>query len=142
MLQEIATSPDYYFFAATSEELQNIYEQIARELKERAAINITITDVLTSDVTLSETPSNANVSYVGNQTVIQWNISSIRINETWIGSFEVVPNTEGLILTNAYGVSNVTFIPWPFTGVNFTTIYLPVPELNVTRLSPEKVVLK
>ncbi len=142
LLQEIATSPDYYFFAATSEELQNIYEQIARELKERAAINITITDVLTSDVTLSETPSNANVSYVGNQTVIQWNISSIRINETWIGSFEVVPNTEGLILTNAYGVSNVTFIPWPFTGVNFTTIYLPVPELNVTRLSPEKVVLK
>jgi|Deesub1362B_J571_1020462.scaffolds.fasta_scaffold00213_9 uncharacterized protein YegL len=142
LLQEIATSPDYYFFAATSEELQNIYEQIARELKERAAINITITDVLTSDVTLSETPSNANVSYVGNQTVIQWNISSIRINETWIGSFEVVPNTEGLILTNVYGVSNVTFIPWPFTGVNFTTIYLPVPELNVTRLSPEKVVLK
>ncbi len=141
LLQQIATSPDYYFFAATSEELQSIYEQIAKELKERAAVNITITDVLTSDVTLSQPPAGANVSYAGNQTVIQWNISSIRINETWVGSFEVVPNTEGVIATNVYGVSNVTFIPWPFTG-NFTTIYLPVPELNVTRLSPEKVVLK
>jgi uncharacterized protein YegL len=142
LLQQIATSPDYYFFAATSEELQNIYEQIARELKERAAVNITITDVLTSDVTLSELPAGANVSYSGNQTVIQWNLTSIRINETWTASFEVVPSTEGLIATNVYGVSNVTFLPWPFTGVNFTTIYLPVPELNVTRLSPERVVLK
>ena len=142
LLQQIATSPDYYFFAATSEELQNIYEQIARELKERAAVNITITDVLTSDVTLSESPAGANVSYSGNQTVIQWNITSIRINETWTASFEIIPNTEGLIATNVYGVSNVTFLPWPFTGVNFTTIYLPVPELNVTRLSPERVVLR
>ena len=142
LLQQIATSPDYYFYAATSEELKNIYEQIAKELKERAAVNVTITDVLTSDVSLSEAPADANVSYVGNQTIIQWNITSIRINETWTASFEVLPNTEGLVATNVYGVSNVTFLPWPFTGVNFTTIYLPVPELNVTQISPERVVLK
>ncbi|AIY89540.1 hypothetical protein GACE_0486 [Geoglobus acetivorans] len=142
LLQQIATSPDYYFFAATSEELQNIYEQIAKELKEKAAVNVTITDVLTSNVTLSQPPPGANISISGGLTVLQWNLTSIRINETWTTSFEVVPSREGLIQTNVFGLSNVTYLPWPFTGVNVTTIDLPVPELNVTRISPEKVVLK
>ncbi|MBE8540425.1 PKD domain-containing protein [Geoglobus acetivorans] len=142
LLQQIATSPDYYFFAATSEELENIYEQIAKELKEKAATNITITDVLTSNVTLSQPPPGANISTWGNQTVIQWNLTSIRINETWTASFEVVPAKEGLIKTNVFGLSNVTYLPWPFTGMNTTTIKLPAPDLNVTRISPEKVVLK
>ncbi len=142
LLKQIATSPNYYYYAATAEDLANIYEQIAKELKEKAAVNVTVTDVLTQYVSLIEQPQNANVSYVNNQTIIQWSLSSIRINETWIGSFYVVPTREGEITTNVYGVSNVTYLPWPFTGVTEQTIYFPVPRINVTTLSPEKVVLK
>lgn len=139
LLRQIASSESNYYFAATANELRSIYEQIARELVEKAATNITVTDVL-QNVELSETPQ-ASITYSNGQTVLQWEIPSIRINETWSVSFYVIPTVEGVIETNVYGLSNVTFLPFPFDG-NFTTIYLPTGELNVTRLKAEGVELK
>ncbi|AEA46149.1 PKD domain-containing protein [Archaeoglobus veneficus] len=144
LLKQIATSPDYYYFAATSEELSSIYRQIAKELKEKAAKNVTITDVLPEGVELVAEPSNANVTYDASTgyTTIQWNLSSIRINETWTASFFVTIEKEGITETNVFELSNVTYLPYPFTGVSYNTIYLPVCEVNVTRTEAEKVELK
>jgi hypothetical protein len=142
LLKEIASSPNNYYFAATSEELQSIYEQIARELREKAAQNVTVTDVLPPDVILSETPSGANVTYSNGTTIIRWEIPSIRINETWTVSFLVTPTSASVTETNVPNASNVTFLPFPFVGVNFTTIYLPPGEINVTSLGAKKVELQ
>lgn len=141
LLKEIATSPSYYFFAATSEELQSIYNQIARELKEKAAQNVTITDVLPEGIELTSPPTGANITYEGGITTLQWNISAIMINQTWTVSFYVTPEEEGLHETNVYGLSNVTYLPYPFSAVPFNTIYLPSGEVRVENLVNERVEL-
>jgi uncharacterized protein YegL len=142
LLEQIATSPSYYHFAATASDLQDIYEQIARELKEKAGTNITITDVLPEDIELSTVPSGANITYSGGQTIITWNISTIRINETWTVSFYVRPENEGTVNTNVYGLSNVTFIPYPFNVTTpLRTIYLPSGEVRIQTVESERVEL-
>jgi len=142
LLQQVATSPSYYHFAATADELQSIYEQVARELLENAGTNITITDVLPSDIELSSTPEGATVTYTPDgKTVIQWNVSSIKINETWSVSFYVKPQNEGTVETNVYGLSNVTYLP-SVNASTFRTIYLPSGQLRVERLETERVELK
>jgi len=142
LLRQIATSPDYYHFAASAEELQSIYEDIARELKEKAAMNITVTDVLPEDIELSDIPEGATVVYDNGYTFIKWNISAIRINETWTASFYVKPEKEGNLQTNVYGLSNITYLPYPFTGVPIRTYYLPTCVLRVERLESERVELR
>ena len=142
LLKQMATSPDYYHFAANAEELQDIYEDIARELKEKAAINITITDVLPENVKLLSSPEDAKVIHSKGYTITQWNVPAIRINETWTVSFYVKPETEGNLQTNVYGLSNVTYLPYPFTGVSFRTHYLPTCVLRVERLESERVELR
>jgi hypothetical protein len=143
LLKQIATSPSYYQFAATADELKSIYEQIARELKEKAATNLTITDVLPENIELSSTPEGANVTYSDGRTIIQWNISAIKINETWSVSFYVTPKEEGTLQTNVEFLSNITFLPYPFNeSVTFRTIYFPKGEIRVERLGTERVELK
>jgi len=144
LLKQIATSPSYYFYAATSDDLKAIYLQIAKELKEVAAKNVTVSDVLPANIELVSEPSDANITSDASTgyTIIQWNLSSISINETWTASFLVTTNQEGLIATNVFGLSNVTYLPYPFTGVSYNTVYLPVCEVNVTKISAERVELK
>jgi len=141
LLKEIASSPSYYFYAATSEELQSIYNQIARELKEKAAQNVTITDVLPDGIELTTPPTGANITYEGGITTLQWNVSAIMINQTWTVTFYVTPEEEGIHETNVYGLSNVTYMPYPFSAVPFNTIYLPSGEVRVESLVNERVEL-
>ncbi|HID42962.1 MAG TPA: VWA domain-containing protein [Archaeoglobaceae archaeon] len=142
LLQQIATSSSYYHFAATADEFQDIYEQVARELLENAGTNITITDVLPSDIELSSVPEGATITYTDDgRTIIQWNISTIKINQTWTASFYVKPQTEGTVETNVYGLSNVTYLP-TVNATSFRTIYLPSGQLRVERLETERVELK
>jgi len=142
LLKQIASYPSYYHFAATADELQDIYEQIAKELLENAGTNITITDVLPPDIELSSVPDGATVMYTDDdKTIIQWNISKIRINETWTVSFYVKPQSEGIVETNVYGLSNVTYLP-SVNATSFRTIYLPSGQLRVERLETERVELK
>jgi len=142
LLREVATSPSYYYYAATSNELSDIYGQIARDLKEKSAENLTITDVLPPNIQLTSTPSGANITTDGGNTILRWNISSIRINETWTSTFYVRPSTEGIVQTNVFGLSNVTYIPYPFTGVNFTTSTFPVGQTTIELSEAEQVGLR
>ncbi len=142
LLRQITSSPNNYYYAATSEDLQRIYEQIARELREKAAQNLTITDVLPPGVELSSVPEGANVSYSNGTTVIRWEVPVIKINETWTVSFLVTPTTTSITQLNMDLVSNVTYLPFPFSNVNYTVKYLPPGRVNVTSLSAVKVELK
>lgn len=142
LLREVATSPSYYYYAATSNELSNIYSQIARDLKEKSAENLTITDVLPPDIQLSSTPSGANITTDSGNTILQWNVSSIRINETWTSTFYIRPSTEGLVQTNVFGLSNVTYIPYPFNSTNFTTFTFPVGQAMIELSESEQVGLR
>jgi hypothetical protein len=141
LLEQVATSPDYYYHAASASELEDIYEQIAKDLKEKAATNITITDVLPENVQLSSIPSGANITYNDENTIIQWNISAIRINETWTVSFYVKPEVEGRVNTNIFGLSNVTYLPYPFTNVSVSTVNFPWAEVNVENIADARVSL-
>lgn len=144
LLKEVATSPSnytfssYYYYAATTDDLKEIYQQIARDLKKKAATNVTVTDVLPSNIELSSTPE-ANVTTVNGNTSLQWNISTIWINQTWATSFYVTPQNEGKVETNIYGLSNVTYKTPDGTP---KTINLSSGEVEVKKLSTEKVKLR
>jgi len=138
LLKQIATSPSHYYFAATASELRNIYEQIARELKDKAATNITVTDVLPANVQLIDV-EGANVTY-GNHTIIQWNIPNIYINQVWTASFKIKPLGEGRVQTNIEQLSNVTFMPYGISS--FRTVYFPACEMRVERIGEESVELR
>lgn len=128
-LQEIASSkPDgsKCFYTATNyQELVNAYKDISKTFK-LSAKNVTITDVVPDNLQLVGTPTltvsgNATagtpvVFQVPNGTAVQVNISEIYINDEVELIFQALANQPGEYELDVYGLSNVTYEPYPFTG--------------------------
>ncbi|WP_456478854.1 VWA domain-containing protein [Geoglobus ahangari] len=128
-LQEIAsTKPDgsKCFYTATNyQELVDAYNDISKTFK-LSAKNVTITDVIPSGLELVGEPT---VSISGNATAdvpivyqlpdgtaVRLNISEVYINDEIELVFQAVANKPGDYQLDVYGVSNVTYEPYPFTG--------------------------
>ncbi len=84
-LKNLASSPDDYYYAPTSDELKNIYEQIAGSIMGVPATNIILTDTLSSGVDLVPNsffglPLPSHVDYVNK--VIVWEIPILGRDET------------------------------------------------------------
>ena len=128
-LQEIAsTKPDgsKCFYTATNyQELVDAYRDISKTFK-LAARNVTITDVVPSNLQLVGTPvitvsGNASagtpvVYQLPNGTAVQVNISEVYINDEIELVFQVAADQPGEYELDVYGLSNVTYEPYPFTG--------------------------
>jgi hypothetical protein len=133
LMRELATADSYYYEAERAEELVHAYEQIATELREKAAENITVTDVIPPNVQLDlnsiqirmgyDLLSDFSVFTTPNGTALQWTIPQMNISDIFHVSFKVISNTTGVIGLNVVNVSNVTYIPFPFT--NTRIYYLP-----------------
>ncbi len=133
LMEAIASGSGYYYEAERADELVRAYEQIATELREKAAENITVTDVLPPGVELDESSiqillgndlvDNFQIIETPNGTALQWTIPQINISDIWHVSFRVESNTTGLIGLNVPTVSNVTYYPYPFSSME--VYYLP-----------------
>jgi len=63
--------------------------------------------------------------------VLEWNVSSIRVNQTWGVRYLVTSTLPGLVPTNVLGPSRVAFINW-----NNVSTSASLPEAPVTVLAP------
>ncbi len=114
------------FYTATNyQELVEAYRDISKTFR-LSAKNVTITDVIPSGLELVGTPS---VTVTGNATVgtpvtystsqgtaVQVNISEVYINDEIELVFQAVAYKPGDYSLDVYGLSNVTYEPYPFTG--------------------------
>ncbi len=129
LLQQIAEiTGGKFYFAASAQELKNIYQSIAKDVFTKVAENVTVTDVIPSGVEVLSTTGNVTKTAKG--TVVSWTLPVVRINQSWTGSITITTTRTGVVLTDVVNVSNVTY----FDVVNSkqVTVPLPVKELNVT----------
>jgi hypothetical protein len=156
MLQNIAAlTGGEYFFAQTPEDLVGIYQQIGTIVDQVAGRDLDVSDnlpmiedllppyihLVTGSFREPSTGLPKLPHYLGNRgvfTVMQWNVSSLSINETWEVEYDV---TSDLIGTNPVGVypdSRVAYVKWdgnrttvPFPLVLITVTYYAAPPKNV-----------
>ncbi|MEM2990478.1 MAG: PA14 domain-containing protein, partial [Halobacteria archaeon] len=127
-LANISSGEGYYFFAATKEELQAIYLQIVKELREYAARNVVITDVVPAGINVVSAPGAYDV--INNDdgtTTIIWRIGGVKIyrhGQTPVVRRLVISTMNaGSTTANVYNLSNITYTN-VITG-NLTTFVLP-----------------
>ncbi len=128
-LQQIASEkPDgsKCFYSATNyQELLDAYRDISTTFR-LSARNVVITDVLPSglelvgsptvSVTGNATVSNPSVFNTTQGTAIQVNASEVYINDEIEIVFQAVAYKPGDYQLDVWGLSNVTYEPYPFTG--------------------------
>ena len=85
------------FFPATSDDLLNIYKELAVELSNITAKDVVVTfelaDVVTYAGNATQTPQ-----IVGNKLI--WSVGELSVNETWSVSFDVKPLVSGDVVLN------------------------------------------
>jgi hypothetical protein len=155
-LQNIAAiTGGEYFFAETPEDLVGIYQHIGTVVDQVAGRDLDVSDnipmiedilppyihLVTGSFREPSTGVPKLPHYMGNRglfAVMQWNVSSLSINETWEVEYDV---TSDLIGTNPVGVypdSRVAYVQWdgdqttiPFPRVMLTVTYYTAPPKNV-----------
>ena len=97
-LREIAEiSGGEFYKAATGEDLQEIYEEIAKKISNITAKNATLSVELSEDV---EYVGNASVEPEINGRVLTWHLGTLLANQTESISFDVKPNVIGTVKIN------------------------------------------
>jgi len=76
-----------------------------------------------------------NPAWVGtdgaSNTLLDWNVSMVKVNQTWSVQFQVTSTQPGLVPTNVYGRSRASFLDWD--NRSRTLLF---PEVLVTVLAP------
>lgn len=142
LLKQIASSQDNFYYAATKEDLENIYRQIAKELKETAATNLTVTDVIPGDIILDESSLPAGTTVIHNgdgTTTLIWQLERIKIDESWTQEFNIKAKNENAKEANVFNQSRVEFTT--ITGTHDVRIF-PHTYINITTLQEEKITLE
>ena len=131
LLTDIATlTGGNYLKAQTASDLDSIFMQIAGQMKSIAGYDNDVTDDVPminvflpsyiSYVPGSGNPAPAYLGAYGGMTNLQWNVSSLRINETWTAVITVTSSLEGTGLPPlALPESRVTYFRYDDTQVYF-----------------------
>lgn len=155
-LQNIATiTGGEFFYAETPEDLIGIYQYIGTIVDQVAGRDLDVSDntpmiedvlppyihVVTGSFRNPATGLPKLPDFLGPRgvfTVLQWNVSSLSINETWEVEYDI---TSDLIGTNPIGVypdARVAYVKWdgnqsivPFPLVTITVTYYAAPPKNV-----------
>jgi len=129
-LREIASiTGGEYYYASTSEDLEQIYEKIAKKITKIVAKNITVEFELSDDV-----------EYVGGATIepdiegkmLKWSIDILSADETWEVKFKVKPKIEGTVNINTPD-SEVAY----YMGDEMKEVEIPVVNITVNNNPPE-----
>jgi uncharacterized protein YegL len=132
-LANISSGEGFYFFAATKEELLAIYLQIVRELREYAARNVVITDVVPAGINVVSAPGAEVINNADGTTTIIWKVSGVKIyrhGQTPVVRRLVISTLNaGSTTANVYELSNVTYVN-VVTG-NLTTLIFPRTNIYV-----------
>lgn len=137
LMRDIASDPTYAFVAASAEDLKNIYETIAKTLKEIAAYDVTVQDALPAGVTPVNSTLPANTTYIANAngtTTLKWTYTNLKINELKTLQFQVTVTNSSLSAMNDYASSWVSFDVWP-QGGGYQTSNFPQTSVTITTLS-------
>ena len=65
-------------------------------------------------------------------TVLEWNVSVLKVNSSWSVQFNVTSSLTGVVLTNVWGHSRVSFTNW--SGAH---IFIDFPKVWITVSSPQ-----
>jgi len=127
-LQSLASSPSDYYYAATSDELDYIYQQIAGSLMGLPATNITLVDTLSDDVTYiagSAWPVPYSIS--PDNKVLTWKIPTLGRNQTRTFAYrvKVSETAQGVVCINDSTTAT-------YTDSNGHTATLDIPPACVT----------
>ncbi len=116
-----------YFDAPDASHFAAIYENISQLLNDLAVWvmpgdpNPMVRDVLPPGVDLvgnfTIPPDNVYVDHVTNETVIEWDIASIKLGESLNVSFDVKSNIPGRVYTNVYNKSRAYYTRWDNTTI-------------------------
>ena len=145
LLIDIAnTTGGTYMRATSASDLDSIYTEISKLVKtsDLAGIDDDVKDAIPMVSAflpdyLDYVPGTADppVSYVGDffgMTNLQWNLSELKINDTWTASFNVTSSLEGIGLrSTAYPDTRVSYIRHDGLRVN-----TPFPETFIDVLAP------
>lgn len=137
LMRDIASDPTYAFVAASAEDLKNIYETIARTLKEIAAYDVTVQDTLPAGVTPVNSTLPANTTFISNAngtTTLKWTYSNVKINELKSIQFQVTVTDSSLTAINDYANSWVSWDVWP-QGGGYQTANFAQTNVTITTLS-------
>ncbi|WP_456486401.1 PKD domain-containing protein [Candidatus Alkanophaga liquidiphilum] len=115
------------FFPATSEDLRDIYRDLAVELSNITAKDVVVTFELAEDVEYAG-GATEEPQIVGNRLV--WNVGELSANETWSVSFDVKPLVSGSVVLNT-GDSEVTY-----EDAFGEEHEVPLPQLSVAVTAP------
>ncbi|MEM2934031.1 MAG: PKD domain-containing protein [Methanocellales archaeon] len=142
LLQQIASTPSNFYYAATKEDLENIYRTIARELRETAATNLTVIDIIPSDIILDESSLPPETEIIHNEdgtTTLIWQIERIKIDEAWTREFNIKVRNENAKEVNIFNQSRVEFTS--IAGTHEVRVF-PHTYINITTLREEKIILE
>jgi Ca-activated chloride channel family protein len=128
-LQDIAsTTGGKYYFAADASALDQIFNDIFKQIN-TAGTNVVATDILPSYIELVGDPTIPLTSKTVNPdgtTTLTWNIGTLVIGQTWTTSFNIRSTEIGLLPTNVYPDSGVTY-----TDIRQNSRFVEFPEVEV-----------
>ncbi|UCD07036.1 MAG: VWA domain-containing protein, partial [Candidatus Aenigmatarchaeota archaeon] len=130
LMEEIANiTGGKSYYAPDSEDLEEIYEEIAEEVTTIAGTNIVVIDYLPGYVELNESTLPPECTYDDIERKITCELDDLHINETATVIFNIYLHQFGYILTNVYPDSGVEYLNY-----NGTTVFEEFPETYVTSL--------
>jgi len=132
-LKSLASSPSDYYAAPTSDDLKNIYAQIAGSLKRSPARNLTLIDELSPKVTLIPGSFTGAPAPTVTGRTLRWQIPLLERGETRTFTYRVrLPNpASGTVCTNSSTHATYT----DSNGHPADYVYHPLP---CVRISNEK----
>ncbi len=130
LMEEIANiTGGKSYYAPDSDDLEEIYEEIAEEVTTIAGTNIVVIDYLPGYVELNESTLPPECTYDDIERKITCELDDLHINETATVTFNIYLHQFGYILTNVYPDSGVEYLNY-----NGTTVFEEFPETYVTSL--------
>jgi hypothetical protein len=114
LLQAIASTPAQYYEAPSSSDLNAIYNTISHTISYNiSGTNVVVTDVIPAHAqyvsgSLSSAPP-ASCAYNAGTKTITCNIGTVYTGDSYLISFRLTFNSTGLLTTNVYPDSKVTF---------------------------------
>jgi hypothetical protein len=101
-----------YYFAATAEDIEDVFDDVASTLSGVAGSCVTVTDVLQDYINLEDNFSIEPDDIVENgdgTTTLTWDLGIVGIGEEWEVSFDISSDRCGRVLANVVDDSKVTY---------------------------------
>jgi uncharacterized repeat protein (TIGR01451 family) len=129
LLTNISSDEDFYYDAPNATDIEEIYLNISQRIYDIPISNLIVSDFLPSHfIIINNGGGNHSILPNGTQK-IEFNRSSLALNELWNINFNITTNELGNSLLTNYNNSNLTYS----RNGNLFTEYLPYPRyINVS----------